>query len=458
MIGVTTRHPEYTTDRQDEWRLMRDAYAGESAIKRRTTIYLPKPDGWAQMKDGGTSAYTSYITRARFPEIVANAIRGMVGVMHGQEWQIDLPSGLEYLFEKATPDGLPLEVFARRVSTELLLTGRYGVLADAPESGGNPYLVGYGAEAIINWDEAGDFFVLSEIQNRRTEFAWQQVVNSRVLSIVEGRYQQQVYNDSTLLETMLPTARGGAALGFIPLAIGGAMDMDLKPDVPPLIGVARAAVAHYQLNADYRMALFMAYQDTLFIYNAAKTPSAIGAGVMVALTSAEVGKDVRAEYVAPSGSSIEAHERAMDREQAAAIKSGAQLFDNTPRGQESGEARRLRFSAETATLSTIAGSSAAILERALKYAAIIAGANENEVVVKPPQNMLDGKLDPQQLAALGAALDAGNISYQTYYENIQRGGIASMERDAEAEQALILAGDNGDDGETGDLLPAAPEV
>jgi hypothetical protein len=210
-----------------------------------------------------------------------------------------------------------------------------------------------------------------------------------------------------------------------------------------LIGVARAALAHYQLNADYRMALYMAYQDTLFIYNAETAPTAVGAGVVVALTSAEVGKDVRAEYLAPSGNAIQAHERAMDREQQAAVKSGAQMFDNTPRGQESGEARRLRFSAETATLATIAGSSAAILERALRNAAIMAGADPLAVVVSPPQNMLEGRLDGSDVTALVSAWEKGAFGYQTLYENLQRGRIASPERTAEDEEALIVARRDG---------------
>ena len=444
-MAVTTRHPEYTTDRINEWRLMRDAYDGESAVKRRGELYLPMLPAWRAMPDKGEAAYASFIARARFPEIVSNAVRGMVGVMHGQEWQIELPPALEYLHERATPDGLPLEVFSRRISTELLVTGRYSVVTDAPESGGDPYLVGYDAETLVNWDERGNFYVFEEIEDRRNGFVWDQVMRSRVLVIEGGRYVQRLYDDGALVKEMQPTSRGGGVLGFIPVSVGGAMDMDLKPDIPPLIGVARAAIAHYQEYADYRTALQMSYQATLFVFNAEKPPRSVGAGVVVSLKSAEIGKDVRAEYVTPPPTPIEAFERAMDREQQSAIRSGAQLFDNTPRGQESGDARRLRFSAETATLATIAGSSAAILERALKNAALMAGANPDEVIVSPPQNMLEGRLDGQEITALVSAWEKGAFGYRTLYENLQRGKIASMERTADDEMMII-------DGE--DLTPS----
>ena len=439
--SVDTRHPEYTSDIIDEWRLMRDAYRGEVAIKRRGEVYLPMPSGYRHHPGGaevGAAMYAAYKKRARFPEIVSSAIRGMVGIAHGQEWQIDVPSALMYLWENSDGKGLPLEALSKRITTELLQTGRHALLADAPPNGGDIYLAGYTAEEVVNWSDDDDFYVLREVVYERTGFGWTEAVKSRVLEIVEGRYVQRVYMDGELAEEYEPRARGGAVLDMIPLTIGGAMDLDLKPDAPPLIGVARAAVAHYQLNADYRHQLYMSGQETLVLHNVETSPAVVGAGIVLNLQSADGTKDTRAEYVGPSGVGIDAHVTAMDREQAAAIRSGAQLFDNSRgSGQESGEARRLRFSAETATLSSIVGASATILERTLKQAAIMAGANPDDVIVAPPQNLLEGRLDPQEITALLSAWKEGGISYETLYENLQRGRIASPERDAETENRMI---------------------
>lgn len=447
--SVDTRHPDYTAAIVEEWRLMRDAYRGEIAIKAAGETYLPKPSGYRHHPGGadiGNAMYDAYKARARFPEIVSSAIRGMVGIAHGQEWQIELPSALMHLWENSDGRGLPLEGLAKRTTTELLQTGRYGLLADAPPGGGEIYLAGYTAEEIVNWSDDDDFYVFREVVYERTGFGWVSVIKSRVLELVEGRYVQRVYMDGVATEEYEPRARGGAALGMIPVTIGGAMDLDLRPDTPPLIGVARAAVAHYQLNADYRHQLYMSGQETLVLHNVETPPAVVGAGIVLSLQSADGTKDTRAEYVGPSGVGIDAHVTAMDREQQAAIRSGAQLFDNSPRGQESGEARRLRFSAETATLSSIVGASATILERTLKQAAIMAGANPDEVIVAPPQNLLEGRLDPQEISALLAAWKDGGISYETLYDNLQRGRIASPERDAETENRMIeKEGGAGDD-------------
>jgi hypothetical protein len=284
------------------------------------------------------------------------------------------------------------------------------------------------------------------------------VKRKRVLELVDGRYVQRIYDDGALIAEYQPRARGGAALEMIPLTIGGAMDLDLTPDTPPLIGVARAAVAGYQLNALYRNALELGVSSTLVGIDIQTPPTAIGPGVYIDIKSSDMNKSADLKYVTPEGLEIDALVTAMDREKSAAVQSGAQLFDNTPRTQESGEARRLRFSAETATLSSIVGASALILERTLKQAAIMTGANPDEVVVKPPQNLLEGKIDPQEMLALRQLWDGGALSYQTLYENLQRGGIASAERDAEAERAIIdddeFSGTSLDDPELMDAQPS----
>ena len=442
-MSVSTRRPELTDAVLRDWRLMRDAYVGERAIKFRKTDYLPKPSGFTAMPDKGEGMYDAYLSRARFPEILSTTIRGMLGVIHGQEWDFELPPALEGMYENCTPEGLPLDNFAQRITRELLITGRYAVMADAPAEGGDPYLLGYQAEQLINWDEYETFYVFEEIDYIRDGFIWTQITRNRVLELDEnGRYVQSVYIDGSedMAETAEVEARGARALDYVPVSVGGAMDMDLKPDTPPLIGVARAALAHYQLNADYRLQLFMSGQETMVIYNATELPKILGAGVIVGLQSADETKDVRAEYVGPTGSGIEAHERAMDREQNIAMKSGAQLLDQTSRSAESGDARRLRFAAETATLQSIAIASAAILEKALRFAADMAGANPDDVSVRPPKNLLEGRMDAGQLTALVAAWEKGAFGYETLYDNLVRGHIANPDRTAEDEQSTTSQG------------------
>jgi len=431
-MTVDSRHPKYI-EYEREWRIMRDTSRGEYLVKRWATEYLPMPSGFASQGDGGEAMYLAYKKRAQFPEIVAPTVQGIIGIIHGQEWQVQLPPALEYLHEDATPEHINLESFMRRVTTEALLMGRYGVLTDVRDN--LPYLAGYKAETIINWDEERDLFVLDESDLRRDGFTWDNEEKYRALFLEDGRYIQRVYIDGQWVDEVEPRARGGIALDEIPFIIIGSKDLRVEVEEPPLIGVARAALAHYRLDADYRHQLYMSGQETLFIING-EAPSVVGAGVVHRLEAPE-GVQVDAKYVGPSGTTIEAHRQAMQDEMAKAASSGARLLDDMQRTSESGEARRLRFSSETASLKTIANTSAAGIEKALKYAARFIGANEDEVIVTPPNKLMEPVMSAQEAKTLVEAWQNGGYSYQTLYENLQRGQIASQERNFEEELSLM---------------------
>jgi len=438
-MSVSTRHPDYTAERAAEWRVMRDVMGGESKIKARGEVYLPMPGGFAAQDDGGEAMYAAYVRRAQVPEWLAPTVAGMVGVIHQKEVKIDLPDSMMSIWERATIDGLSLEAFHRRITRELLTIGRYGVLVDArADGGGMPYLAGYHGETIVNWAEDRSMFVLYERKLHRTGFVWTELDNWRVLELEDGRYRQELFETDGVTGTPVEVAtRGGGGLDHIPFVVIGARDLDLKPEEPPMIGVARAALAAYRLDADYRHQLYMSGQETFVLINAGgKTPSAVGAGVIIALEGAE-GFTPDAKYVGPAGTGIQAHRQALVDERERAAQAGAKLFDNTARAQESGEARKLRFAAETATLRSIAQASCSGLETALRHAARMIGADPNEVVVTPPKDLMDASMSPQDALALMKLWQDGGISYQTMYENLQAGEIASQERDYEAELKLI---------------------
>jgi hypothetical protein len=117
--------------------------------------------------------------------------------------------------------------------------------------------------------------------------------------------------------------------------------------------------------------------------------------------------------------------------------SGARLFDVEKKTAESGDALRVRWAAQTASLTSIAVNSAKALEKALKWAADFVGANAEEVMVKPNLKFIDSVLDPLKAKALMELWMGGAISYETLWDNLQRGEIGTKERTAEEEKELI---------------------
>lgn len=443
MPSVNTRHPSLTLDRTAEWALCERAYEGETAIKAAREEHLAMPNGYAGMDDGGLAAFNAYIMRAQFPDIMAPSVGAMVGIVHGTEIQIEMPAALEYLHEAADGDSMTLVDMHRRITRGLLVAGRMGLLADAPEAGGDPFLALYSGRTIINWDR--DFFVLDETSDERDGFTWKRVEKYRVLQMIDGRYAQQIHRGNEVTD-LTPTRQGGALLDRVPFAVASAKDMGAKIETPPLIGVARAALAMYQLSADYRLQLFMSGQETLVALNG-DAPSTVGAGVVHEMHgSGEAGMSPDLKYVSPTCSGIAAHKEAIDMNRDAAAQAGARLFDQGDRAQESGEARALRYKSETANLQSVAQMSCALLERGLRNIAMMKGLDEASVIVNPPENLLEGAMTPQDLAQLWTVVKDRGLSYETFYELAQKGGIASAERTAKDEYVLIEGRDFlGDD-------------
>ena len=443
-MTISTRHPALTAERRAEWELMRDAMDGESAMKSRGEVYLPKPGGFRNNPATEGDLYKAYLLRAQFPEILAPSVSAMIGIIHAKEVKIEMPDALGFLWEDADSNGLPLEAFHRRITRELLVIGSYGILADAPKDGGNPFLAGYSRDAIINWDR--DWWVTDESAMVRKGYVWERIERYRLLEMgPEGFYIQSLFDAPAMVAEEIPiNSVGGERLPRIPFAVGSARDLSPRIDAPPLIGVARAALGIYQLSADYRWQLYMSGQETLVAING-KGPAMVGAGVVHEMLGAE-GLTPDLKYVSPTCAGIEAHKLAIEDMRTQAVHAGARLLERSG-GQESGEARRMRFASELATLTSIAQNSCALLERALRNVAMLMGlgeAAEAAIVVTPPRDLLDSTITPAEAESLMRVWQAGGMAWETYYANLQKGGIASPERDADEEYALIDGpGDTG---------------
>lgn len=434
MATVKSYHPSVTAERRAEWRLLRDCMDGEGAIKARGEAYLPMPTGYKTADDKGEALYEAYRLRAQFPELLAPSVAAMIGIIHGREIPITIPKGMEYLWENSDSFGLPLEAFHRRITRELLVIGGYSVLADFAESGGDPWLAGYNRDTLINWDD--NWYVLDESDIIRKGFVWEKLEKYRVLRMDGSFYAAAVHMGETETgEEIQVRGRGGRLLPRIPLAIGNAMDLSPRVEPPPLIGVARAALAIYRKSADQENALYMGGNPTLVAING-DAPSAVGAGVVHEMRG-DQGLTVDLKYVAMPDTGLNARREEMDKDLRAAVMAGARLFEPVAQGTESGEARRLRYASETATLVSIAQSSCMLLERSLRNVAMIMGLPENEIVVEAPTDLMDRTMSPQEFAALFGVYERGGMSWETYHALGQRGGIFSPERTADEEQKLL---------------------
>lgn len=473
-FDITSKHPVYRRF-SPAWELMRTAFDGEDAIKERDTgstrdkKYLPMKSGHVGISDPykRETAYEAYKMRAEFPELVAPTVRGAVGVMLDKPPTISLPRALEPLRENATRDGMPLDALHRRVAIETMTMGRYGILPGIAD--GVPYLAGYNAESIINWDSSGakaDYVVLDETGHERNRDTgeWVEVERFRECFVEGGRFGarewKKVGKDWVVDEVVEAATPQRRPLDFLPFVFIDTNDLTANPDDVPLYGLAKLAVRIYRLDADYTFALHMTSEPTPVAIGFENgrhedVPQTLGSSKMWILPP---GGD--AKYLEFSGPGLEAQRQAIQDTLARAAVFGAQIMTDNGRGAESGDALRLRLGNQTSTLKSIAKTSAAGIERALKNVAIWMGENPDEVVVEPVTDFFEENLSAQELTAVVAGWQAGAYSFPTMFSRLQRGGMFPPDAKAEDELKLIDEDDPGF-GSDADALaamtpPAAP--
>ena len=479
MSSVDTRHPRYDAN-SPRWRKMRDCYEGEEVIKDKREVYLPalqshREDGFPKLETEGWFNYQSYLVRAVFPDIVREAVEGLLGVMHAKPPQIEVPSRLEPMLKRATLKGETPEMLLRRINEEQLIQGRVGLLADTVGRDPTPYLSLYRAEHIINWDEgqrstsrldALNLVVLDETDDERSEtFTWQRVEAYRVLVLGDplalertGLYQFGVFKDEVLAPQLLDgrepdgVQRGfdfnagalvtpdfqGRTLDQIPFVFCNTRDIVAEPDRPPLLGLANIALQIYRGEADLRQTLHLIGQDTLVIIGAQEEEDEgqqrTGAGSIIWIPNPEGD----AKYVGIDSSGVSEQRATLEGDYTRADKSSGRLLDTTGGPAESGEALRIRVAARTSTLHQIALTGAEALKDILKICARWVGANPEEVIVTPNQDFVNDEVVVTELVGLQTFKNqGGRISRLTIHEYMQAKNLTQRTQEEEEDQIAL---------------------
>lgn len=503
-MAIDSKHPLYA-ELAPDWETMRDFHAGEDKVKERGQKYLPATagmhlDGMKNTTDIGFIDYEAYKKRAQVPDYVEVAVEVLLGLLHQKEPTIELPTQLEGLRDKATVNGESLNTLLRRINVEQLITGRLGLLADFPEvvvQGKEtlPYIALYTAEACINWDdnseEAGynalNLVVLDESQFLRIDFEWKTSRRFRVLQLGELAANEQddapgvVYTQHLFTTEsgepsydpalMVAPRYKGKTLGMIPFVFINSKDILATPDRPPLKPLANLCECIYRGEADYRQNLHMQAQDTLVVIGGVKSNSTLpgqpdtlrtGAGARI-----DVDVEGDAKYIGVSADGLQEQRIALENDrQRASVKAG-ELIQSGGSQQESGEALRTRFTAQTATLNQIALSSAGGLENILKTIAVWVGANPDEVKITPNMEFTDFGLDGLNFVNILQAKKLGMpISYEsihaimadrgmTVYDFKTEIGIIQKENTAVQDIVALPAPDPAPDQPSGGKTPTA---
>jgi len=414
----------------------------------------------------GLALYTAYLIRAYFPDLVKETVRALTGILNREPANIELPEALEDMREIATAKGESLNDLLIGIQMNQLLYGRLGLLLDVDPNRDLPIVVPYPAPQILNWDDltktndpkqqqddarpdALRQLIMTVLDETRFErdtgdlFTWNLVPRYRALSLGEAGnvYTTHVERDGVRQGEVVPQIRG-KTLDEIPFTFINTTDLATQPGAVPLINLANLALAIYRGEADHRAALFMSGQDTLVItgYDIAQgdsdgNPSAdakpiIGSGAYLNIPAT----DGDAKFIGPNSQALAEQRTSLNDDYQRAGEEGVKLL-STGAGAEAAETLKIKVAGRTANLQTIAMTSAAGLESALRQAATWVGADPDEVKVEPNLDFIEDTQDPKDLVAYATAKKSKvPLSWKSVHNLLRQKDYTELTFEEELEQ------------------------
>jgi len=438
MSDVNTEHPEYKK-KLSLWKTIEDCINGEADIKSEKEKYLPRPSAMSRDRDGNL-AYTSYITRAHFPDFTSKFLSGLTGITKINPPKVKLPSDLEYLIDDCDGEGTPLEVFFFQSVGQSLRSGRQLVFVDVDQKNNRLKLVRYNAMELINWgvidkvynNRDADFFVLKEkVNSSDSIFSHEYEDQFRVISTSDALdnsgskvFVSTVFDSdgNDIGESSVPTLFGVPFVG-IPATIIGSTDITINPDQIPLMGVSSCALQMYMKDADLSNALFLTCNPTLCMSGVSQDENGGTANILVGSNVSITMEDsqARAYYTKTDASGLAEVRLSIRTYLEEAKHAGSALLSGDQKGVESGEALRIKAASTTASLSSVSQTVARGLEKVIRYMAEWTNSDPLKVSISVDTDYLDNMLTPEYINQLVKLFEASIISHETAIDKLKEG-------------------------------------
>lgn len=498
MPKVTDKHEEYI-ERAPQYVRQRDAIEGEDAIKAKGEEYLPRLDGQtpetgANLQIAGDtrlpiSSYSSYKQRATFLDATCRTRDALVGAIMRKDPELNWPASLKDFLEVTGKCGESFDEIISVTLDEVVGIGRYGHLVDMPkEEEGEPFIATYLAENILDWDyvilkgrKVTSYVNLQE-SYKTTDEEGREVkrIRHRLLYLgvpspgndqksmgtylteldmseadfAEGFvYYQEVWDeqrkpnaaggyDTEFVRTdvIVPRLPGGVLLREIPFTFYNPTSTAGKPEKPPLMGLTVLNLSHYRNSADLEHGLH---------YTALPQPWAAGfkfsSQLFIGSSAAWVTEEPQAHcgYLEFSGAGLSSLKARMDDKKKEMAAHGARLLEEPQPagGAEATATVELRQAGERSVLAKIAIQVSKGLSRTLKFLAQFkAVAAVDKIGIKLNTDFGVAGMTPGMLQALMQQVQAGYMSWNTYFWLAKRGELFPQDITEEQEAIRIEAG------------------
>lgn len=445
-----------------KWELISDCIAGQEAIKKKGTKYLPKPNPEDE-SDENDLRYQSYVTRAVFYNVTANTLSGLVGQVFNADPVSEYPKELEPLWYDCNGHGVTLIQQAKKALTSNLAFGRLGLLVDFPpavtdpetkaaraftrqevmDGLARPTIQYYGPTTIINWrfEQQGAVSVLAKVVLvedyiiKDDGFEMQRGMQCRVLRLIDGVYSVETWQRTDekqegpfyLIGTVTPTDGTGTPFGYIPFYFVGSQNNDAQIDKPPMYDIANVNIGHFRNSADYEDSVFMVGQPTPYFSGLTETwvddvlKGTIYLGSRGAIPLPENGA---AGLIQAAPNSMV--KEAMDSKQQQMVALGAQLVEDKQVQRTLGEAK-MENAVIASTVTSCARNVSQAFESALMAAASFSGVevNADNLKFQLSTDFAISKLSPDERRQVLAEWQGGLLTFGEARSQLRQSGIAT---------------------------------
>jgi len=424
-------HSKERHERLTSIKKVRDFIAGQAVVHKAGECYLPKTAGMKSRGSVGVDHYNAYKLRARVLSLVQFTENGVIGLAFKNAPEVDVP------FDVVTINGRTAEKLARDILREVLEAGDVVLVVDAPVGGGDPYIVEYKAENFINYavSDSDDSKITAAMFSESyfdedDTYQEEPIERYREYRLIDGKPHVRVLDEDENQigeEVVLP-------FDYLPVFIAGSVDNHPSADPIPLLPVADAAEAIYQVSADYRQFLHNYGQKTP--YATGVRPEEVtailagGFGVGAFLTAEN--ESAKFGEIGGTEGSEEAFRKAIQDELLIAEQYAVTISQKGD-GVESAESVRMRATAKQATIVTILNSISAAITSAVECMAQWSGRG-GEVTVQLSTDFTFTEASDRLLTALNAAVASQVLPVSVPREYARRSGLTDKtdeEMDAE---------------------------
>ena len=451
-LSVDSHHPQYDSA-AEKWQTCADAVCGQWAVHAAGVRYLPR------LTEQSDDEYKAYKTRATYFNATGRTLDGLVGMVFRKPPVIEA-KGIDKIIADVDLQDTSVNGLAEKILRQVIQS-RIGVLVEYPQViqvgmtaaqaeaiNLRPYTSLYEAKTIINWrvDKINNVMqptlvVLTETYNASNdEYEQELKPQLRVLKLGEFGYYQQIYRQDNgkkwvQFENDIVPLMSNNPLPFIPFYMFGAEDTSFDIHEPVLLDLADLNLAHYRVTADWEHACHFTGLPMLFFAGLQLNENEkIHLGSQTAVVSSN--ENSHGEYIEFTGQGLGALEKNLDRKEKQMAAIGARMLEQQKSGVEAEGTIAQRSIGETSVLASIANIISAQMSKMLSFMSEWAG-NAQEVVYKLNTDYMAKGLTSAELAELVKAYQSSAISFETLFENLQRGEIVGADKTVEDEKDLI---------------------